>query len=85
MLKHYALRLLTATATTACVSRECLGVSVSCPCLCVCLVCLYTVLCGALYTACVDASRTVFWDRSRIYERNITPTPLCDENLIRNI
>ena len=23
-----------------------------------------TVLCGALYTACVDASRTVFWDRS---------------------
>ena len=24
----------------------------------------HTVLCGALYTACVDASRTVFWDRS---------------------
>ena len=23
-----------------------------------------TVLCGALYTACVDASRTVPWDRS---------------------
>ena len=23
-----------------------------------------TVLCGALYTACVDASRMVFWDRS---------------------
>ena len=23
-----------------------------------------TVLCGALYTACVDTSRTVFWDRS---------------------
>ena len=23
-----------------------------------------TVLCDALYTACVDASRTVFWDRS---------------------
>ena len=26
--------------------------------------CSRTVLCGALYTACVDASRTVFWDRS---------------------
>ena len=24
----------------------------------------HTVLCGALYTACVDASRTVFWDHS---------------------
>ena len=24
----------------------------------------HTVLCSALYTACVDASRTVFWDRS---------------------
>ena len=24
----------------------------------------HTVLCGALYTACVDASRMVFWDRS---------------------
>ena len=23
-----------------------------------------TVLCSALYTACVDASRTIFWDRS---------------------
>ena len=23
-----------------------------------------TVLCGALYTACVDTNRTVFWDRS---------------------
>ena len=29
-------------------------------------VCCRTVLCGALYTACVDASRTVFWDRSVI-------------------
>ena len=27
-------------------------------------VCPRTVLCSALYTACVDASRTVFWDRS---------------------
>ena len=26
-----------------------------------------TVLCSALYTACVDASRTVFWDRSMLY------------------
>ena len=26
---------------------------------------LHTVLCGDLYTACVDASRTVFWDRSK--------------------
>ena len=26
----------------------------------------HTVLCSALYTACVDASRTVFWDRSQI-------------------
>ena len=25
---------------------------------------LHTVLCCALYTACVDASRTVFWDCS---------------------
>ena len=35
---------------------------------CVCLsVCVRrTVLCGALYTACVDASRTVFWDRSSL-------------------
>ena len=24
----------------------------------------HTVLCGALYTACVDASRMVFWDSS---------------------
>ena len=24
----------------------------------------HTVLCGDLYTACVDASRTVFWDHS---------------------
>ena len=24
----------------------------------------HTVLCGDLYTACVDASRMVFWDRS---------------------
>ena len=24
----------------------------------------HTVLCGALYTACVDTSRMVFWDRS---------------------
>ena len=31
-------------------------------CVCVCL--SRTVLCGALYPACVDASRTVFWDRS---------------------
>ena len=26
--------------------------------------CTRTVLCGVLYTACVDASRMVFWDRS---------------------
>ena len=39
---------------SACV-RETLNVSE-----CVCR----TVLCGALYTACVDASGTVFWDRS---------------------
>ena len=32
------------------------------PCHSECSFC--TVLCGALYTACVDASRTVFWDRS---------------------
>ena len=31
---------------------------------CVCVWLSRTVLCGALYTACVDASRTVFWDRS---------------------
>ena len=28
------------------------------------IITLCTVLCGALYTACVDASRMVFWDRS---------------------
>ena len=28
------------------------------------LLLLRTVLCGALYTACVDTSRMVFWDRS---------------------
>ena len=33
-------------------------------CVWVCLPSLCTVLCGALYTACVDASRTVFWDCS---------------------
>ena len=31
-------------------------------CVCVC----HTVLCSALYTACVDASRMVFWDCSTI-------------------
>ena len=30
---------------------------------CVCWNASHTVLCGDLYTACVDASRTVFWDR----------------------
>ena len=50
MLKPYTLRLLTATATAACV----------------CMSVRHTVLCGALYTACVDASRTVFWDRSNL-------------------
>ena len=61
MLKPYALRLATATATTARTSVPRLTVCVSeSGCLCVCR----TVLCGALYTACVDASRTVFWDRS---------------------
>ena len=29
--------------------------------------CSYTVLCSALYTACVDTSRTVFWDRSVLH------------------
>ena len=32
-------------------------------CVMSCVVC-HTVLCGDLYTACVDASRTVFWDHS---------------------
>ena len=49
MLKPYALRLPTATATATRTLNT-----------------LRTVLCGALYTACVDASRTVFWDRSRM-------------------
>ena len=54
MLKPYALRLPTATATRrACVRVPCLSV---CVCVCVC----HTVLYGALYTACVDASRMVF-------------------------
>ena len=42
---------------SACVSRDPVPLSV---CVSVC----HTVLCGALYTACVDASGTVFWDRS---------------------
>ena len=37
-----------------------------------CLSC--TVLCGALYTACVDASRMVFWDRSLISEKKLAPS-----------
>ena len=53
MLKPYALRLPTATATAACVCVSEPNVSEHC-----------TVLCSALYTACVDASRTVFWNRS---------------------
>ena len=57
MLKPYVLRLPTDTATATRVSlTECLvSVCPSEP---------RTVLCGALYTACVDASRMVFWDRS---------------------
>ena len=56
MLKPYTLRLPTATATAARLTLA----------LCLLLTdCLpRTVLCGALYTACVDASRMVFWDRS---------------------
>ena len=34
--------------------------------LCSALLCSHTVLCGVLYAACVDASRTVFWDRSHL-------------------
>ena len=37
--------------------------TLECSLLCVCDS-VHTVLCGDLYTACVDASRTVFWDRS---------------------
>ena len=63
VLKPYALRLATATATAGQLTSVC--------------VCVWhwvwrrvswvshTVLCGALYTACVDTSRTVFWDRSQ--------------------
>ena len=53
--KPYALRLLTATATLL----------LLCSVLPLC--CSRTVLCGALYTACVDASRTVFWNRSQSF------------------
>ena len=62
VLKPYALRLPTATATAGQLTS-----------LCVCVWHLvwrwvsHTVLCGALYTACVDASRTVFWDRSVLF------------------
>ena len=52
MLKPYALTLLTATATA----------TAACVCVSEPSVCC-TVLCGTLYTACVDASRTVFLDR----------------------
>ena len=54
VLKPYALRLPTATATAGQLPW-------------VSFLTLRTVLCGALYTACVDASRTVFWDRSLIF------------------
>ena len=57
MLKPYALRL--PTAATMCTVSLLLLFS------CCCSSALSrTVLCGALYTACVDASRTVFWDHS---------------------
>ena len=52
MLKPYALRL--PTATVLLLVRELLLLKTG----------SRTVLCGGLYTACVDASRTVFWDRS---------------------
>ena len=57
MLKPYALRLLTATATVArlrATATTDFNANM--------LLHPRTVLCGALYTACVDASRTVFWD-----------------------
>ena len=63
MLKPYALRLPTATATagvTACLRVRRVGEHYYC-----CSNDSRTVLCGALYTACVDTSRTVFWDRSQ--------------------
>ena len=53
MLKPYALRLPTVDLYSAVGPGE----MHSCNC-------AHTVLCGVLYTACVDASRTVFWDRS---------------------
>ena len=61
----YCYRCMLLTANSVCVSLS----------LCLC-VSPRTVLCGVLYTACVDASRTVFWDRSEragIIERSISP------------
>ena len=59
VLKPYALRLPTTTATTGQLTSRCV-----CVWLWVHRTVSRTVLCRALYTACVDASRTVFWDRS---------------------
>ena len=51
--------------STDAASLPSLSLSLSvCLCLCLCLCVSHTVLCGALYTTCVDASRMVFWDRS---------------------
>ena len=54
VLKPYALRL----PTGGCSPVKCLHSNASR------LTTAHTVLCGDLYTACVDASRMVFWDRS---------------------
>ena len=72
VLKPYTLRLPTATATAGQLTSLCVCVRhwvwrwvwrwVS-----------RTVLCGALYTACVDASRTVFWDRSLTWDPDCGP------------
>ena len=56
MLKPYTLRLPTATATATQSDRVCV---------CFVTVCR-TVLCGALYAACVGASGMVFWDCSGV-------------------
>ena len=84
VLKPYALRLPTgrcslvkywpATALLLCVANA--------------LLLCHTVLCGDLYTACVDASRTVFWDRSHCIHLRIfcmsAYTKMCSQCFNRN-
>ena len=70
VLKPYALRL----PTGGCYPAECWhsnGLGLTAVFLSYSVSPLHTVLCDDLYTACVDASRTVFWDRSKLRLRAV--------------